>query len=169
MEEIAVLNQENSYLSNISNMQGNAAYMMPMEANTAAKSLVEETKKHRAMYPEIHYKMEPFISTTCDMIESSGVMPTQEEMENITDNIYDEFCKMYPEMENYMKPNQRDNDPPEAVTTQFMMDDFRRGDFGQGDFGRFRRRGIGRDFILALLLSRLFGRRRGFNPFFTSF
>ena len=120
------------------------------------KSLVEETKKHRAMYPEIHYKLEPFISMTCDAIEATGMMPSQDEMDDITDGIYDDFCRMHPDMANYMKANENDNDPPEAVPTQMFLG---RG-FRPERFGGFRRRGIGRDLILALLLGRLFRRRR---------
>lgn len=130
-------------------MPGNQANMMGLE--NSAKSLVEETKKHRAMYPEIHYKLEPFISNTCDAIESSGVMPSQQDVDDITDGIYDDFCKMYPDMANYMKAN---DDYDEAVTTQFVL-----GGYGGGRRGGFRRRGIGRDLISALLLARLFGRR----------
>lgn len=139
---------------NIPYIPGN---MMPAESNV--KSIIEETKKHRAMYPEIQYKLEPFISSTCDAIESSGVMPTEEEMDNITDGIFDDFCNTYPDMANYMKANDNDTDMPEAVPTQFFG-----GGFRPGGFRRFRRRGLGRDLIRALLLARLFGRRR--FPFF---
>jgi hypothetical protein len=125
------------------------------------KSLVEETKKHRAMYPEIHYKLHPFVCVTCDAIEATGRMPSQEEFDDITDNIYDEFCKMHPEMENYMKSGNKDDDPPEAVTA---FDGFGRG-IGRGfGFGP-RRRGIGRDLVGALLLAELLGRRRSYFPY----
>ena len=124
-------------------------------------SLVEETKKHRAMYPEIHYKLEPFISMTCDAIESTGLMPSQDEMDDITDGIYDDFCRMHPDMANYMKSNENTNDMSEAVQTQVL--------FGgrPGRFGGFRRRGLGRDLISALLLARLFSGRR--HPYYSPF
>lgn len=133
--------------------------MMKAEPNIPAKSLIEETKKHRALYPEIHYKLHPFISVTADAIDASGMEPTQDEFDNICDNIYDEFCKIHPEMDNYMKAGRRDDDPMEAVPA---FDGFGRGP----RFGGFRRRGIGRDLIGALLLSELLGRRRFFHPFF---
>jgi hypothetical protein len=140
--------------------QPNMPNMMAAEPNLPAKSLIEETKKHRTMYPEVLFKLEPFITTTCDAIEASGVMPTQQELDDITDDIYDDFCAMYPDMANYMKSHDNDSDNPEAVPAQFTL-----GGFRPGRFGRFRRRGIGRDLITALLLSRLFG-RRSFTPFF---
>jgi hypothetical protein len=133
--------------------------LMPIETGNTMKSLVEETKKQRAMYPEIHYKLHPFVCVTCDAIEATGRMPTQEEFDGITDNIYDEFCKMHPDMENYMKSGDKD-DPPEAVTA---FDGFGRG-FGRG-FGFMRRRGIGRDLVGALLLAELLGRRRYNHPY----
>ena len=91
--------------------------MMPANSNAAATTLVEETKKHRALYPEIHYKLKPYISVTCDAIHASGVVPTQNELDEIADNIHDEFCRMHPEMENYMKSENKSGDPEEAVPT----------------------------------------------------
>lgn len=128
------------------------------------KSLVEETKKHRAMYPDIHYKLEPFISSTCDAIEATGMMPSQDELDDITDGIFDDFCRTYPDMENYMKSNENTSDMPEAVQTQVLFGGRPRR------FGGFRRRGLGRDLISALLLARLFGSRRfPFSPPFFFF
>ncbi len=135
--------------------------MMPAESNV--KSIMDETREYRAMYPEIYYKLEPFLSTTCDIIESSGIMPTQQEMDDITDGIFEDFCNTYPDMANYMRANDNyDGDEmPEAVPTQIFG-----GGFRPGRFRRFRRRGLGRDLIRSLLLARLFGRRRPFFPFF---
>lgn len=126
------------------------------------KSLAEETKRQRAMYPEIFYKLEPFICSTCDAIDATGVMPTQEELDNITDGIYDDFNNMYPELADYMTASDRQNDTPEAVTTQFVYG----GGYRSGRFRNYRRRGLGRDLISLLLLSRLFGRRRNQYPYY---
>lgn len=123
------------------------------EANTPAKSLVEETKTHRALYPELHFKLKPFISATCDAIDAAGKMPSQQELDDITDDIHDEFCKMHPDMANYMNAGDNGNDQPEAVQT-IIFDGFRRGGYGRG----FRRRGLARDLIGGLLLSELLGR-----------
>ena len=126
--------------------------------NSTSKTLVEEIKKYRTLYPEIHYKLEPFISVTCDAIEASGTMPTQEEIESITDNIFGEFCTVHPEMENYMKAESNDDDPPEAVPTISY------GGFSRG-FYRPRRRNFGRDLISILLLNRLARRWSPRYPF----
>jgi len=140
---------------NTPNISGYQGSMMPAEAN--GKSIVEESRRYRAMHPEIQYKLEPFIASTCDAIMSSGVMPSQQEMDDIIDDIYDEFCQMYPDMADYMQASYIENDMPEAVPTQ-MFGDNRRG------YSRYSRRGLARDLISALLLARLFG--RPYNPYY---
>lgn len=147
------MQQENMNLPYIQEQQPN---MMPYMQNMDTRSLTEETRNYRAMFPEIHYRLEPFITSTCDSIEAAGVMPTQQELDAITDDIYDEFCAMYPDMEDYMGAKSL----PEAVPTQVIIG-------GRPGRFRFRRRNLGRDFITALILSRLFGRRRSFPPFWT--
>ncbi len=83
-------------------------YMMNTATNT--KSLAEITKTQRALYPEVLYKLEPFISSTCDAIRSAGVMPNQQEIDDITDEVLDDFLKMHPDMERYMNANDNEND-----------------------------------------------------------
>jgi hypothetical protein len=153
LEETNVAQEQYTNLPYQSNMNENMVNAPNM------KSLIEEAKKHRAMYPEIHYKLEPFISNTCDAIESTGMMPSQDEMDDITDGIYDDFLKVNPDLANYMKANDND-DMPEAVQTQFLF-----GGYRPGRYGGFRRRGLGRDLISALLLARLFGRRNPYYPY----
>lgn len=117
-------------------------------ANSPAK---EKSMTYRAVYPEVYYKVKPYISMACDLMDSYGIgMPTQQQVNEMVDGIYDDFCKTYPDMVDYMSKSGTDpaGDPPP------FRDRFRPG------FG-FRRRGLGRDFIEALLLAELF-RRRGF-------
>ena len=137
--------------TNLTQMPDNENAML-LKPNSAAATLVEETKKHRALYPEIHYRLKPFIAVTCDAIQASGVNPTQEDMDEITDNILNDFCRMHPDMENYMKTADEADDPPEAVQTIAYG-----GRYGYGYRG-FRRRGLGRDLIGGLLLGELLGR-----------
>lgn len=125
-------------------------------ANLPSTDLTDNIRSNRALYPEIFYKLKPFISMTGDLIADSGVMPNEQEMDEITDNILEDFTNMYPDMAEYMKSNE--SDMREAVPTIVFGGGFRPGR------GRFRRRGIGRDLILALLLSDLAGRRFR-NPF----
>ncbi|MEA4894312.1 MAG: hypothetical protein VB064_03520 [Oscillospiraceae bacterium] len=120
---------------------------------------------YRSVYPEIYYKLMPFISMTCDLIFSYDMMPTQEKLEEMSDGIFDDFCKMYPDMSDYMGNTAGKSADPQASTDVFRTDEvfrrrfggFRGTGFGTG-FGGFRRRGLGRDLIYALLLSELLGR-----------
>lgn len=116
---------------------------------------------YRSVYPEIYYKLMPFVSSTVDLIFAYNTMPTQEEMEDMSDDIHTDFCRMYPDMKEYMGKAEDDDDSP-AFRSVFRDDrgfgGFRGGrGFGPG-FGGFRRRGLGRDLIYALLLSELLGR-----------
>jgi hypothetical protein len=60
------------------------------------KALAEQTENHRAMYPEIYYKLEPLVSATCDAIEASGAMPSQQQLEQITDGFTTTFAVCIP-------------------------------------------------------------------------
>jgi hypothetical protein len=128
-------------------------------ANLPSVNLADNVRSNRALYPEIFYKLQPFISMTADIIADAGVMPNEQEMDDITGNILEDFINMYPDMAGYVKSN--DSDRGEAVPTIVFG-----GGFGPGR-RRFRRRGIGRDLILALLLSDLAGRRSRypFSPY----
>lgn len=124
------------------------------------------------VYPEVFYKLQPYIMLVCDQMDTFGpMMPTQEMVEQMTDGIYDDVCRMYPEMaeyarENEMKAKDDPPDPPESigVISRGFDRDFGRG-FGRG-FGRFdrgfRRRGLFRDLIDIMFLSELSRRRRRF-------
>lgn len=130
---------------------GNDSGMSPMAqpySQMAESPMMGDPMTYRAMYPEVYYKLKPYISMACDMMDSYGIdVPTQQQADEMVDGIYDDFCRMYPDMADYM--NQGGNDP--AGDPMPFRDGFR------PRFG-FRRRGLGRDLISALLLAELFGR-----------
>lgn len=129
--------------------------MMQSYPPTAVNPALEDVMTYRAIFPEIYYKLKPYISMTCDLIFSYGMMPTQQQLEEASDGIYNDFCAMYPDMAEYMSKSGGKDDPPgDPPFRGGFREGFRPG-FG---FGRFRRRGLGRDFIDALLLSELLGR-----------
>ena len=139
------------------NNQSSMPEMMKTYPPAAVKPAMENVMTYRAIYPEVYYKLKPYITMTCDLIFSYGaVMPTQQQLEEMSDGIYDDFCKMHPDMADYMgKASEKDDPPgdPPAFRGAF------RGGFRPGfGFGGFRRRGLGRDFVDALLLSELLGR-----------
>lgn len=114
------------------------------------ENISEESLGNHAIYPEIFFKLRPHIDMTCDMIGTyGGIMPTQEQLEQLSDGILDGFCNMYPDMADYMHKDDPAGDPPRF-----------RGGFRPGFGFGFRRRGLGRDLITSLLLAELL--RRGF-------
>ncbi|UOO38225.1 hypothetical protein IZU99_02930 [Oscillospiraceae bacterium CM] len=146
-----MLNNENP---NSGIMTNNDQQMIMPDTPNNAQTLAENVKSYRAMYPEVYFKLKPFITSTSDIIRSTNSMlPAQEELDTICDDILSDFCRMHPDMEEYMAGNQN-NDPPEAVQTIVFGGRYRPG------YGRPRRRGFGRDLIGGLLLAELLGGHR---------
>jgi hypothetical protein len=104
------------------------------------------------VYPEVYYKVQPYIIMMCDEMDAYGTtMPSQEMIEEMTDRIYDDVCTMYPELSDYAAET--------AVEVQWSPYG------GYGGYGYRRRRprrrtGFLGDLINILLLSEFFGRRR---------
>jgi hypothetical protein len=139
-------------------MQGTnqPAYYAP-----AAVQMMPGFAAPRTVYPEIFYKLQPYIMVVCDQMDTYGtMMPTQEMVEQMTDSIYDDVGQMYPEVADYVRSyeeNAKENVPegagrdPMRYETIPVIAPF---------FGPFRRRGLFRDLIDILILSELFRRRR---------
>lgn len=94
-------------------------------------------------YPEIYYKVQPFIIFSCDQMESCKHMINQNMLDQVGDDIYTKVCEMYPDIEEYA------NQYPMRLSVESEQ--------RQRRF--FRRRGIFQDFIDLLLINELF--RRG--------
>lgn len=147
----------------IMSTQGTVPPPMPPQPNPETAPYMSQTPpnmqemndlmKYRMAYPEIYYKCQPFVMMACDQMDAfSSEMPTQEMVEKISDNIYDDICRMYPDMAEYVKSTEPTGNPDPPM-----------GLFGREGFGRrFRRRGIFRDFLDFLIFSELFRRRRRF-------
>jgi len=70
---------------------------------TVVSQATEDAMTYRALYPEIYYKLQPYISAACDIMDSYGItMPTQKQLDDMTDGIYEEFVRTYPDMAEYM-------------------------------------------------------------------
>lgn len=113
----------------------------------------QEEMRFRLVYPEIFYKLQPYIIAVCDEMDIFGdEMPSQDMIERIADSICDDMCEMHPDLADYINTG-------EAAETQVP--------FGRPRFGRrFRRRGLFRDLVEILLLSEFSRRRRRRRPFF---
>jgi len=99
----------------------------------------------------------------CDQMDIGGnFMPTQDMVDQVTDDIYEDVLRVYPDLANYQA---RNSDPPANDPPPFMGS-FRREMYRGRDFDRdfyprrFRRSGSLQDLISILLLSELFRRRR---------
>ena len=114
--------------------------------------IMEQPLMEQAVYPEIFYKIQPFIVMACDQMDAMEGMPTQSMVDQMTDCIYEDFCQMYPEMLEYAQCSDLQE------TNQMLSVQYGRG-FRRRGRGRFRRRGLLRDLIDILFLSSLFGRR----------
>jgi hypothetical protein len=154
-----------------------AGYNMPSPyTQQAMQPMMAEATKYQAMFPEVFYKMQPYIMMACDMMDSYGVaMPTREMVDNMSDGIYNDMTSMYPELAGYLGNSDaaRKDDPPgdpPGDPPAFGRGFGGRGFGGQGGFdggrggfgGGFIRRGLPRDLLQILLLQELFNRRRNY-------
>jgi hypothetical protein len=106
---------------------------------------------NKIVYPEIFYKIQPFVMVYCDQMDGYGdKIPPQEVIDQMTEMIHNDVCRIYPDIAEYAREYDRTNTDSEIV------------DAINGFFGgrRFRRRGLLRDIIGILLISELFRRRR---------
>ncbi len=124
---------------------GSAPRSKPQEPMTAPE---QEEMQLRLVYPEIFYKLQPYIIAVCDEMDTFGdEMPSLEMIERICDSIYNDIREMHPDLADYI------NSSEPTVETQVP--------FGRSRVSRrFRRRGLFRDLIEILLLSELARRRR---------
>jgi len=119
---------------------------------------LDAMQAYQAAYPEIFYKLQPYIMMMCDQMDSFGTaMPNQEMIEQMSDNIYEDLLRMYPDLADYVRSH--DNAMPEE---EDAVEAITYGGFRPGDRRRrpFQRRGLPRDLIQILLLSELARRRR---------
>ncbi|HAF60144.1 MAG TPA: hypothetical protein PLD22_00815 [Bacillota bacterium] len=124
-------------------------------SNSNMDVTMDEIMSYEPAYPEIYYKVQPFIMEICDQLEAyGGTMPSMEVIERLVDSIYTDLLTMYPDLSEYaggdtattsVSELSGSQDYAQPVTVPF----FRR---------RFRRRGLFRDFIQILLLNEIFRR-----------
>jgi hypothetical protein len=137
----------------------NSPYNMPGMNQAYPSNMMENMMTYQLVYPEIFYKLQPFIMMVCDQMDAYGsTMPSQEMIEQMTDNIYDDICRMYPDIAEYV--NKNDNMVKNNLRTDETIARFP-GMYDR-DRRRFRQRGLFRDLIDILLLSEFFRRRRRF-------
>lgn len=121
-----------------------------------------KTMAYKLIYPEIYYKLQPYIMMVCDQMDVYNSMPTQEMVESMTDAIYDDVVRMFPDIAEYVREHENREAPEtiQADAISVQVDPFRGRDRDRIRFPRSRRRGLFRDLIDILLLTELLRRRR---------
>ena len=100
-------------------------------------------------YPEIYYKLLPFVILAIDQFLANNIIPDQDMLDRISEDIYHDILEMYPDFEDYTRGFEETEEAVPAINL-----------FGSGRGRRFRRRGAFRDLIDILLLTEFFRRKR---------
>ncbi len=103
-----------------------------------------------ASYPEIFYKVQPFVLLACDQLNLRGGPLTQAQADQITEEIYNNVCQMHPDLADYAQ-----------LYEMRTNDRFATMQIGPRHRPGFRRRGMLRDLIDILFLREIFGRIGG--------
>jgi len=118
--------------------------------------MMEENMACNLVYPEVYYKVQPFIVSVCDQMNLSDHMVSPKIFDQAGETIYNNVCVMYPHLAGYANPQEM-NESVEAMSPVYP-----RGRRFYPDGRHFRRRGLFRDIIDILLLQELLRRGRRF-------
>ena len=108
-------------------------YMYP-----SMEPCIDNGMVHTIMYPDIYYRIYPYVHRTCDRMDNPYMhYPSEAQEESLVDDCYDSCIRAMPDLEHYAD-----------VRTE------------QVDANQLRRRPLLRDLIAIILISELFRRRR---------
>ena len=100
------------------------------------------------LYPEIYYKVEPYILSACDEMSSFGSgMPTKKAISAMSDKVYSQVMDAYPELRMYDAQGINANGAD-------------KGGVSNNKVSAARRNSLLGDFLDVLLIYELIGRRR---------
>lgn len=107
---------------------------------------------YQSVYPDVYYKVMPFVMMACDELDTSDYETMSPEMIMVTtDQICEDVLRMYPDLAQQVQYGDMSyeaaaayNIPGSNVESQQF----------------YRRRGIFRDLVTIILLNEFFGRRR---------
>ena len=111
----------------------------------------EQSMMYRRVYPDVYYKVQPFVMMVCDEMDAGNFeMPAQETIRETSDQIYEDVCRVHPDLaerDHYRGMSY------EAASAYELADNFVEAQqfFGGGFFN---------DLIDIMLLNELFRRRR---------
>lgn len=106
---------------------------------------------YQRVYPDVYYKVQPFVMMACDEMDADHYeMPAQEMIRHASDQIYQDVCRIHPDLaarDHYREMSY------EAASAYNISENFIEAQqfFGGGFFN---------DLIDIMLLNELFRRRR---------
>lgn len=114
-----------------------------------------ENMSYQCVYPDVYYKVQPFAMMACDEMDArGGGMPTCDMIRQISDQIYEDVCRIHPdlaEQDDYHRMSD------EAASAYNFMESFAEAErFNRGRSNR----GFFRDLLDIMLLNEFFRRRR---------
>lgn len=113
----------------------------------------EENINYQCLYPDVYYKVQPFIMMACDEMDAVNIgMPTYDMLRHISDQIHNDVCKVHPDLV------EQDDDYQEMSYEAAAAYNIP-GDLVESQQWR-RRRNFFRDLIDIILLNEIFRRRR---------
>jgi hypothetical protein len=111
----------------------------------------ERSNYYRCIYPDVYYKVQPFAMMACDEMDACNCgMPDYDELREISDQIYEDVCRVHPDL---AERDSYHGMSYEAAAAYSMTDSF-------VEAQQWRRGGFFRDLIDIILLNELFRRRR---------
>lgn len=112
----------------------------------------EENMNYQCIYPDVYYKVQPFVMMACDEMDACNCgMPSAELVRQISDQICDDVWRMHPDL---MDWDQYQGMSYEAAAAYDIP-----GNLVEAQQRR-RRGGFFRDLVTIILLNEFFRRRR---------
>lgn len=106
---------------------------------------------YQCVYPEVYYKVMPFVMMACDEFDvSNHEMLSPAMVRETTDRIYEDVCKIHPDL---VRPDQYRGMSFEAAAAYSISNTY-------AEAQQFNRGGFFNDLITIILLNEFFGRRR---------
>lgn len=111
----------------------------------------EENMDYQCIYPDVYYKVQPFVMMACDEMDACNCgMPTNDMVRQISDRICDDVYRIHPDMAEH---DQYLGMSYEAASAYNMSANL-------VEAQQWRRGGFFNDLVTIIFLDELFGRRR---------
>lgn len=111
----------------------------------------DDSMSYQCVYPDVYYKVQPFVMMACDEMEShGGEMLTRDMVRHISDQIYEDVCRVHPDLAERADHRGMSYEAASAYGI--------RSTFAEAQL--FDRGGFFRDLLDIVLLNEIFRRRR---------